>query len=60
MDHSWFFFALGWGLGVAAGIYLSKLIWWSGEESPWERRQRETEMIREAIEKERLKPEVDK
>ena len=60
MDHTAFFFALGWGLGIGLGIYLSKLIWRSGEESPWERRQRETEMIREAIEKERLKPEVDK
>ena len=60
MDHSYFFFALGFGLGLAFGIQLAKMIWWSEEESPWERRQRETEMIREAIEKERLKPEVDK
>ena len=47
-----FFFAVGWGLGIAVGIYLSKLIWFQEDEDVWVKHKRNQKMINEAVQKE--------
>ena len=44
-------FGVGFGLGIAAGIQLSKIIWYVDQESVWEKRKRENEMVKEALDK---------
>lgn len=42
----------GWGLGIAVGIYLSKILWYSQEESVWKKHKRNQQIINEAVQKE--------
>lgn len=42
----------GWGLGIAVGIYLSKILWYSQEESIWKKHKRNQQIINEAVQKE--------
>lgn len=42
---------IGFGLGLAAGIQLSKILWYEDKESVWDKHKREKEMVKEALEK---------
>ena len=48
-----FGFGFGWALGIIFGIHLSRVCWPDRNESVWDRRKREQEMINDALEKER-------
>ena len=44
-------FGIGFGLGIAVGIQLSKVLWYADKESVWEKHKREKDMVKEALEK---------
>tara|TARA_X000000950_G_C13507117_1_gene494201 strand:+ start:238 stop:408 length:171 start_codon:yes stop_codon:yes gene_type:complete len=48
-----FGFGIGWALGIIFGIHLSRICWPDNNESVWDRRIREQNMIKDAVEKER-------
>ena len=46
-------FGVGFALGIIVGLHISRMCWPEYDESIWEKRKREQEMINEALEKER-------
>ena len=46
-------FGVGFALGIIVGLHISRMCWPEYDESVWDRRKREKEMIDEALEKER-------
>ena len=43
-------FGIGFGLGIAAGIQISKILWYENSESLWEKKIRENKIAEDAIE----------
>ena len=43
-------FGIGFGLGIAAGIQISKILWYENSESVWEKKIRENKIAEDAIE----------
>lgn len=48
-----FMFGVGFALGIIVGLHISRMCWPEYDESVWERKARETDMVREAIEEDR-------
>ena len=46
-------FGVGFALGIIVGLHISRMCWPEYDESIWEKRKREQEMINDALEKER-------
>ncbi len=44
-----FGFGFGWALGIIFGIHLSRVCWPDNNESVWERRRREQNMVKNAV-----------
>jgi len=51
--HDMFYFALGFGLGIATGIQIVRVCWPTDDESVWDRHTRERRMINDALEQKR-------
>ena len=43
-------FGIGFGLGIAVGIQMSKILWYENSESVWEKKIRENKIAEDAIE----------
>ena len=46
-------FGVGFALGIIVGLHISRMCWPEYDESVWDRRKREQEMVNDALEKER-------
>ena len=44
-----FGFGIGWALGIVFGIHLSRVCWPDNNESVWEKRSREQNMVKDAV-----------
>lgn len=52
-----FMFGVGFALGIIVGLHISRICWPEYDESVWDRKARENNMIQEAIEEDRKRGE---
>jgi len=48
-------FGVGFALGIIVGLHISRMCWPEYDESVWDRKRREKEIIDDALEKERTR-----